>query len=313
MNVSLQGPSQEIRPAPGTILPITTIQMEPIAPIRYQQRHRNTHLHICNPNGSGDNEAQVGIRRCHLLRPCSTASAPLSFHPPAHQHAKYRYLKYRLTAEYRLTHCWNHWCKEQRSAGKRRYRRPIKRILLTCDAKSSANTGNFNSITIFKNFNLKIQGFGFFWSICFWFDWIQTTVWACELSAVWRCPAANSVKSALSSPRSRQAALSTPTAKSSKVTFINIILFISFFKFLFDLLNLRWLGGGGGGIDWLIEFPNAFSGFDDGMFGIISIWFQLTGDQVLEWNGIPLGGRSFEEVQSIISSTRGEVEIVLCG
>ena len=32
--------------------------------------------------------------------------------------------------------------KVQKLAGKRRYRRPIKRILLTCDAKSSASTGN---------------------------------------------------------------------------------------------------------------------------------------------------------------------------
>ncbi|XP_046456940.1 uncharacterized protein LOC124204006 isoform X4 [Daphnia pulex] len=37
------------------------------------------------------------------------------------------------------------------------------------------------------------------------------------------------------------------------------------------------------------------------------------GDQVLEWNGIQLNSKSFEEVQSIISSTRGEVEIVICG
>ncbi|XP_045028308.1 uncharacterized protein LOC116921188 isoform X3 [Daphnia magna] len=37
------------------------------------------------------------------------------------------------------------------------------------------------------------------------------------------------------------------------------------------------------------------------------------GDQVLEWNGIQLKSKSFEEVQSIISSTRGEVEIVICG
>ena len=38
----------------------------------------------------------------------------------------------------------------------------------------------------------------------------------------------------------------------------------------------------------------------------------MAGDQVLEWNGIQLNGKSFEEVQSIISSTRGEVEIVIC-
>ena len=42
------------------------------------------------------------------------------------------------------------------------------------------------------------------------------------------------------------------------------------------------------------------------------LYFWMAGDQVLEWNGIQLNGKSFEEVQSIISSTRGEVEIVIC-
>ena len=46
---------------------------------------------------------------------------------------------------------------------------------------------------------------------------------------------------------------------------------------------------------------------------LLSILDYVIGDQVLEWNGIQLNGKSFEEVQSIISSTRGEVEIVICG
>ncbi|XP_059351813.1 uncharacterized protein LOC130689767 isoform X1 [Daphnia carinata] len=48
--------------------------------------------------------------------------------------------------------------------------------------------------------------------------------------------------------------------------------------------------------------------------GVVDTHGQVQeGDQVLEWNGIQLNGKSFEEVQSIISSTRGEVEIVICG
>ncbi|GFT11690.1 protein piccolo [Trichonephila clavipes] len=35
------------------------------------------------------------------------------------------------------------------------------------------------------------------------------------------------------------------------------------------------------------------------------------GDQVLEWNGIPLTGRTYEEVQRIIASSADEVEIVI--
>ncbi|KAJ9595016.1 hypothetical protein L9F63_013682, partial [Diploptera punctata] len=35
------------------------------------------------------------------------------------------------------------------------------------------------------------------------------------------------------------------------------------------------------------------------------------GDQVLEWNGVPLTGKTFEEVQKLVSQTEGEVEIVV--
>ena len=35
------------------------------------------------------------------------------------------------------------------------------------------------------------------------------------------------------------------------------------------------------------------------------------GDQVLEWNGILLNGRTFEEVERIITSSKGEIEIII--
>lgn len=35
------------------------------------------------------------------------------------------------------------------------------------------------------------------------------------------------------------------------------------------------------------------------------------GDQVLEWNGIELTGKSFEEVQQIIAQPNGEIELVV--
>ena len=38
------------------------------------------------------------------------------------------------------------------------------------------------------------------------------------------------------------------------------------------------------------------------------------GDQVLEWNGIPLTGKSYEQVQTIIDETpcvNGELELVI--
>jgi hypothetical protein len=37
----------------------------------------------------------------------------------------------------------------------------------------------------------------------------------------------------------------------------------------------------------------------------------IAGDQVLEWNGVPLMGKTFEEVQTLVSQTEGEVEIVV--
>jgi protein piccolo len=41
-------------------------------------------------------------------------------------------------------------------------------------------------------------------------------------------------------------------------------------------------------------------------------WFWLiVGDQVLEWNGISLTEKTFEEVQKLVSQTEGEVEIVV--
>ncbi|PIO73319.1 hypothetical protein TELCIR_04706 [Teladorsagia circumcincta] len=35
------------------------------------------------------------------------------------------------------------------------------------------------------------------------------------------------------------------------------------------------------------------------------------GDQVLEWNGVLLNGKTFEEVERIVNSSSGEVEIIL--
>lgn len=37
--------------------------------------------------------------------------------------------------------------------------------------------------------------------------------------------------------------------------------------------------------------------------------FVFLGMQVLEWNGIPLTSKTYEEVQSIISQQSGEAEI----
>lgn len=37
--------------------------------------------------------------------------------------------------------------------------------------------------------------------------------------------------------------------------------------------------------------------------------FVFAGMQVLEWNGIPLTSKTYEEVQSIISQQSGEAEI----
>ena len=37
----------------------------------------------------------------------------------------------------------------------------------------------------------------------------------------------------------------------------------------------------------------------------------VSGDQVLEWNGVCLTGKTFEEVQRIISQQNGEIELVI--
>lgn len=44
------------------------------------------------------------------------------------------------------------------------------------------------------------------------------------------------------------------------------------------------------------------------MFYVI-LEFVFLGMQVLEWNGIPLTSKTYEEVQSIISQQSGEAEI----
>jgi hypothetical protein len=44
---------------------------------------------------------------------------------------------------------------------------------------------------------------------------------------------------------------------------------------------------------------------------INSDFVLIVGDQVLEWNGIPLKGKTFEDVQKLVSQTEGEVEIVV--
>jgi hypothetical protein len=35
------------------------------------------------------------------------------------------------------------------------------------------------------------------------------------------------------------------------------------------------------------------------------------GDQVLEWNGVKLTGKTYEDVQQIINQTNGEIELVV--
>lgn len=42
---------------------------------------------------------------------------------------------------------------------------------------------------------------------------------------------------------------------------------------------------------------------------LTSCCFAFLGMQVLEWNGIPLTGKTYEEVQSIIVQQSGEAEI----
>ena len=38
---------------------------------------------------------------------------------------------------------------------------------------------------------------------------------------------------------------------------------------------------------------------------------DVPGDQVLEWNGVSLTGKTYEEVQQIISAQNGEIELVV--
>ena len=46
---------------------------------------------------------------------------------------------------------------------------------------------------------------------------------------------------------------------------------------------------------------------------LIEEWhgFMISGDQILEWNGIDMIGRTYEEVQWIISQPHTEIEIVV--
>lgn len=47
-------------------------------------------------------------------------------------------------------------------------------------------------------------------------------------------------------------------------------------------------------------------------FSIFNCHGFLVGDQILEWNGIVLSGKSYEDVQQIISQApNGEVELVI--
>ncbi len=85
-----------------------------------------------------------------------------------------------------------------------------------------------------------------------------------------------------------------------------------YYEILDNGLGMRVVGG--------LEIPGRKNG-EIGAFvteicpgGVVDTHGEVQeGDQVLEWNGIRLCGKSFEEVQSIISSTRGEVEIVISG
>jgi len=42
-----------------------------------------------------------------------------------------------------------------------------------------------------------------------------------------------------------------------------------------------------------------------------TMFFVFAGDQVLEYNGIVLTGKTFEEVQRITSQPNGEIELVI--
>ena len=51
--------------------------------------------------------------------------------------------------------------------------------------------------------------------------------------------------------------------------------------------------------------------FDRIVLTITSDLYLSSGDQVLEWNGIPLTGKTFEDVQRIIAQPNGELELVV--
>jgi len=44
---------------------------------------------------------------------------------------------------------------------------------------------------------------------------------------------------------------------------------------------------------------------------IENVFFSCVGDQVLEYNGVVLTGKTFEEVQRITSQPNGEIELVI--
>jgi hypothetical protein len=50
---------------------------------------------------------------------------------------------------------------------------------------------------------------------------------------------------------------------------------------------------------------------ESSLHSIINSFWLIAGDQVLEWNGISLMGKTFEDVQKLVSQTEGEVEIVV--
>ena len=43
---------------------------------------------------------------------------------------------------------------------------------------------------------------------------------------------------------------------------------------------------------------------------VTCVWV-FAGDQVLEWNGVKLTGKTYEDVQQIINQTNGEIELVV--
>lgn len=43
----------------------------------------------------------------------------------------------------------------------------------------------------------------------------------------------------------------------------------------------------------------------------IKRWYLIPGDQILEWNGIDLSDKTYEEVQAIICQPNGEIELVV--